>query len=260
MSSHGAQAIEPLTPLSQSIVRPQRLPKFPRGCLLLCLGHTSAFLRLGVDRETRRPPRPSPSPARESLRRVLIRDVFHHQGPFTGSGGRYSPGPTTDSPLLAMGRPLDGTLAPPWIFARTSPASHSGLETGTPAYPSPAAPADGFTHRRSLRARPPFTRPCRSFWSANAELIRGQTPPNDFCNCTLTCGQPNPSSLSSQGRRPRPPSFSYAPRRSFEQWCAASCAPSASTTPVLVLPAYAGLPNRDASESAPPPPVLPVGA
>jgi hypothetical protein len=52
---------------------------------------------------------------------VLIRDVFHHQGPFLGSGGHYSPGPTTDTPLVAMGRPLDGTLAPPWVFVRTSP-------------------------------------------------------------------------------------------------------------------------------------------
>jgi len=62
----------------------------------------------------------------------------------------------------------------------------------SPTYLSLAVPVDGFTHRRSLRARPPFTRPCRSFWSAFAELIRGQTPPNDFCNCTTsTCGQPN---------------------------------------------------------------------
>jgi hypothetical protein len=33
---------------------------------------------------------------------------------------------------------------------------------------------DGFTRRSSLRARPPFTRPCHSFWSAYAELIRDQ--------------------------------------------------------------------------------------
>jgi hypothetical protein len=77
LSSHGAQAIEPLTPLSQSIVHPQRLAELPRRCLLLCLGHTSAFLRVGVDRGMREPPRPSPSPTRESLRRVLIRDAFH---------------------------------------------------------------------------------------------------------------------------------------------------------------------------------------
>jgi len=40
----------------------------------------------------------------------------------------------------------------------------------------------GFTHRQPRRARPPFTRPCRSFWSAFAELIRDQTSPTDFCN------------------------------------------------------------------------------
>lgn len=200
MSSHGAQPIEPLTPLSLPIVRPQRLAELPRRCLLLCLGRTPAFLRVGADRETRRPPRPSPSPTRESLRRVLIRDAFHHQGPFTGSGGRYSPGPATGSPLLAMDRPLDGTLAPPWVFARTSPHHVREFEAGnTPAYPSPAVPADGFIHRRSLRARPPFTRPCRPFWSANAELIRGQTPPNDFCNCTLDVRATKPG-LSSPRR------------------------------------------------------------
>jgi hypothetical protein len=37
--------------------------------------------------------------------------------------------------------------------------------------------------------------PDRSFWSAYAELIRDQTPPTDFCNCTSTCGQPNLDSL-----------------------------------------------------------------
>jgi hypothetical protein len=69
--------------------------------------------------------------------------------------------------------------------------SRSGIESGTPAYLSLASPVDGFTHRRSLRARSPFTRPCRPFWSAFAELIRDQTPPNDFCNCISTCGQLN---------------------------------------------------------------------
>jgi len=69
-------------------------------------------------------------------------------------------------------------------------------DAGTPAYLSPAAPGEDFIPHRSLRARPPFTRPCRSFWSAYAELIRGQTPPTDFCNCTTsTCGQPNLGSL-----------------------------------------------------------------
>lgn len=43
-------------------------------------------------------------------------------------------------------------------------------------------PTAGFTYCRSLRARSPFTRPCRSFCCAYAELIRDQTPPTDFCN------------------------------------------------------------------------------
>jgi hypothetical protein len=52
--------------------------------------------------------------------------------------------------------------------------------------------------------------PDRPFGGAYAERIRGQTSPTDFCNCTTTtCGQPNRSSRFSQGRRPRPPSFSF---------------------------------------------------
>jgi len=69
------------------------------------------------------------------------------------------------------------------------PGSSSGLapfhsgESETPTYLSLPVPNDGFTRRPSPRARPPFTRPCRPFRSAFAEPIRGQTPPNDFCNC-----------------------------------------------------------------------------
>jgi hypothetical protein len=51
--------------------------------------------------------------------------------------------------------------------------------------------------------------PDRCFCSAFAELIRDLSSPTDFCNCVTTCGQPNPGSTrSSQGRRPRSPSFS----------------------------------------------------
>jgi len=63
-----------------------------------------------------------------------------------------------------------------------------GDEAGTPTYLSLAVPNVGFTHRRSLRARSPFTRPCRSFCCAYAELIRDQTPPDDFCNCLRRAG------------------------------------------------------------------------
>ena len=43
----------------------------------------------------------------------MIRDAFHRQGLFVGSGGRYSPGPATTTPLVAMVRPLDDDLSSP---------------------------------------------------------------------------------------------------------------------------------------------------
>jgi len=113
-----------------------------------------------------------------------------------------------------------------------------GKKAGAPTYLSLAAPVDGFTHRRSLRARPPFTRPCRSFCCAFAELIRGQMPPDDFCNYLRRAGnQTIRLSFSSQGRRPRSPSFSLRTTPPIAgQWHAASRAPSASKAPVLVRP------------------------
>lgn len=49
-SSHGAHAAEPLTPLSRLPFHPQRFTDLRRCCLLLCLRHSPAFLRVGVDR------------------------------------------------------------------------------------------------------------------------------------------------------------------------------------------------------------------
>jgi len=109
-----------------------------------------------------------------------------------------------------MWRPLDADLSTPWVSCRSSPVFTG--EVDPRLFISLETPADGFTRRSPFRARPPFTRPCRSFWSAFAELIWGQTTPIDFCNCTSTCGQPNYDSRSSQGRGPWSPSFSYRPR------------------------------------------------
>jgi hypothetical protein len=75
------------------------------------------FERFGTGRRMWRPPRPPLTPSRESRRLVMIRDAFYRQGPFVGSGGHYSPGPATLAPLLAMRKPLDDDLSPPWAFA-----------------------------------------------------------------------------------------------------------------------------------------------
>jgi len=50
---------------------------------------------------THEPPRSPCPPPRERGWLVTTRSAFHRQGPFQGSGGLYSPGPTTAQPLLA---------------------------------------------------------------------------------------------------------------------------------------------------------------
>jgi len=92
--------------------------------------------------------------------------------PFVGSGGHYSPGPANTPPLLAMSHPLDDALAPPWVLRRSSPVL--GGEADSRQSLSLDAPADGFTRRPSLRARPPFTRHGPPFLGRVAELIRGR--------------------------------------------------------------------------------------
>jgi hypothetical protein len=188
----------------------------------------------------------------------VIRDAFHRQGPFVGSGGHYSPGPATDTP--PFGRWADRSMALSRHRGSSPDPSRSlGKLAGTPTLLSLAAPVDGFTHRRSLRARSPFTRSCRCFCSAITELIRDQTPPDDFCNCVTTCGQPN----QNDSRVPRRddgldhlpflnPSR-LLPCESGDERRAARR--SLLKTPVLVPPACASLPSRDTSRSAPPPPV-----
>ena len=73
-----------------------------------------------------------------------------------------------------------------------------------------------------------------------------------------TCGQRTRALGSSQGRRPRPPSFSYVPRAlpcgSGDTRRAALRPPTSA--PVPVPPACAGLPDRDAETNAAPPDVL----
>jgi hypothetical protein len=143
------------------------------------------------------------------------------------------------------------------------PSRSRGKLAGTPTLLSLAAPVDGFIHRRSLRARSPFTRSCRCFCSAITELIRDQTPPDDFCNCNFDVRATKPIRLSiprRDGGLDHLP-FLCAPRRSSLSsgtWRAALR--SLLPIPVLVRPGYPGLPSRDTFSSAPPPPSCPVGA
>jgi hypothetical protein len=89
--------------------------------------------------------------------------ISRHPGSSAGPLPSLPVRPTRDSPFRAMHAP---TVSPADVCSELGP--------------------------RSLD-------PDRSFWSAYAELIRGQTSPTDFCNCTSTCGQPNPSSSALAG-------------------------------------------------------------
>jgi hypothetical protein len=106
----------------------------------------------------------------------MIRDAFHRQGPFVGSGGLYSPGPA--SAALSRGRrPLDDALTSPWVF--TGPR------------PSPAAADSRRAFARDARRRftaddGPALDPCSLalplFLECRRERIRDRALPNDFCN------------------------------------------------------------------------------
>jgi hypothetical protein len=100
--------------------------------------------------------------------------------PFVGSDGRYSPGPASTPPLLAMSHPLDDALAPPWALRRTSPVlggeADSRLSLRSMRLPT-VSPAD-----LHPELGPRSLDPDRPFWGAFAELIRDQRSPADFCN------------------------------------------------------------------------------
>jgi len=202
-------------------------------------------------------PRSSPSPPRESRRIVMIRNTFHRQGPFVGSGDHYSPGPATSASLLTTRKPLHGTLVPPWALHRSSPSSRV---RPTRDSVSLEMLVHGLTRRLSLQARSPFTRRDRSFWSAFAEPIRDQLSPTDFCNMTIDVRATKPELLILAGTEAST-SFLFLtmsrllPCRSGDMRRAA-LRPLAKA-PVLVLPGFPGLPNRDALSFAPPPQLAP---
>jgi len=121
-----------------------------------------------------------------------------------------NPGPTTASPLarwcsrrMTISRHPEPCVdpPPPW---RVESDSRFALSID--------APSDGFTRRSSLRPRSPFTRPCRFFWSAFAELIRDRASPYRLLQLHFDVRATKPELLILAGRRPRSPSLSFVSR------------------------------------------------
>jgi hypothetical protein len=111
----------------------------------------------------------------------MIRDAFHRQVPFVGSGGRYSPGPATSTPLLAMGKPLDADLSSPWVLRRCSPV-FTGEPDSRRSFRSTRLPT---VSPADLRADldPRSLDPAALFGARLPSLFEARTPPDDFCNC-----------------------------------------------------------------------------
>jgi len=185
-SSHGADAIEPLTPLSPLLE--------PRVDAPSC-----------VSRRTAEPPRPLLRRPRERPPREMTWDVFCRQGPFVGSGGPYSPGPVTAPPLLEDDPAPEWRLSHhpgPWPVSQPMAAANR-LPTLLHATPIPTVlPADTSSALgpRSL-ASAPFSR------VRSAGLFEARRRHNDFCNC-ITTYEHYPELRILAGRRPQPPSVS----------------------------------------------------
>jgi hypothetical protein len=122
----------------------------------------------------------------------MIRDAFHHQAPFVGSGGSHGPGPATSTPLLTMGKPLDDDLSPPWVFRRSSPVftGESDSLCTLRSTRSPTASPAGFRSELGPRSLDPaalFGARLPSLFEARRSLMTSAT-------ALTTCGQPNPGS------------------------------------------------------------------
>jgi hypothetical protein len=199
------------------------------------------------------------TPSRERRRLVMIRDAFHRQGPFVGSGGFGCPGPATRAPLLAMREPLDDDLSPPWVLRRSSPVFAPVRPTRDVPFRAMRLPTVSPADPRS-ELGPRSLDPDRCFCSAFAELIRDQTSPTDFCNCFYDVRATKPGLFDPRRDGdlgllpfldvPRPlPCGSGGTRR-------AALRPPVPA-PVLVPLGCPSLPNRDADSNAPPPRLAP---
>jgi len=85
------------------------------------------------------------SASRERERLVMIRDAFHRQGPFLGSGGRYNPGPASRITVLddaaAAGWHSRATLGLAPVLSRLGGEADSRLYLSPGASPT-VSPAD----------------------------------------------------------------------------------------------------------------------
>jgi hypothetical protein len=169
------------------------------------------WVRVRVPR-VKESPRPLSTTLRKKAPLPSIRDVFHRQVPFVGSGGRLqrarwpslslrNPGPATVTPLLATCRPMNDALAPLWAWYRTAPfhrltdpiRGHSFRTTRAPTF-----------HRRfPRRLGPRSLDPAALFGARVPSLFEARCRlPTSATTCLRCAGTNQNDSRSSLGRRP----------------------------------------------------------
>jgi len=137
----------------------------------------------------------------------MTRGVFHRQVPFVGSGDLYGPGPRPPH-AFAMQRPLDDALTPSWVLADPAPFT-SAQSDASGSLRTTRSPT--LSRRRPLRLGHCSLLPSL-FWE---RCVGAYSRPDTACRLLqllTTYGHSARALVSSQGRRPRPPSFSYASR------------------------------------------------
>jgi hypothetical protein len=193
---------------------------------------------------------------------VTTRGAFRRQGLFVGSGGLYSPGPATASPLAlretTAGRRSHVVLS----LGRSFTTSHlwGAAKADTPAIRSP-------TRSLTLSCQTPLRLGPRSLSPplflerfVRAYLGPGSCLPTSATNTTYG-HQPELSFPRRDGGHDLLP-FSDASRTTFSREAVTRGEPRIRPfvrAPVPVPPACAGLPDRDTEPNAPPPPACALG-
>jgi hypothetical protein len=151
-------------------------------------------------------------------------------------------------------RPLDDALTSPWVSVDSLPFLSGAPDLSLSLRPtcSPTvSPADAHSELgpRSLDPDRPFReRVCRAYLGPDSAYRILQL------HFFRHAGNQTRSLVSSQGRRPRPSSFSFSSRLSLAEAVTSGEPHYArfAPTPVPVPPAFTGLPDRDVVSNASP--------
>jgi len=118
--------------------------------------------------------------------------------------------PTT---FWVMWRPLDDVLTPPWVSPGPprffNPRTRPSHQLSFRSTQSQGQRTLACRNPEAAPPRPPFTLTATLFGALRGSLFEARMLPADFCNCLRRTDERSRAPVSSQGRWPWPPSFSW---------------------------------------------------